>query len=352
MNRFKEADSFFYKALEDKIFTGASVLGAKKGEIIYHNHFGFTDECCERSVGNNTFFDLASLTKPLATLLFFQVLWQKKLVEPADKIGKFFSFWSEKSSNIMLSNLLLHDSGLPAHRHYYRSLFHYPLGLREEIRLKHISEENLLFKPGTQTLYSDLGFMVLKAVLEKVCEESMDTFLQKEVYDKLGVNLFFTENTIENKDNFCATSFSEFRKRRLKGEVNDDNAFAVGGIDGHAGLFGKCIDIHNILKEVFFSYKNSVQSFLLNSYTKEILKIRKGKRFYGFDIIEKPDSSSGSFFSDNSFGHLGYTGTSFWVDIDKGIWIILLTNRVYYGDNNQKIKFFRPRIHDILINLL
>ncbi|PIE75251.1 MAG: hypothetical protein CSA18_00950 [Deltaproteobacteria bacterium] len=353
MKKFKEIDNLFFDALKNEVFTGAAVLASKNGKVSFFETYGKTSAEGDK-ITRETFFDLASLTKPLATTIFFQLLWQKKKISPEDNVSYFYNEWKTDTykKNIKISNLLLHDSGLPAHRKFYEKIQDIEFKFREKSRMDMISKEALEHIPGSQTLYSDLGFMVLKYVLEKIAGESMYEYLKKNIYDYSESGLFFPSLKKSDCIKFCETSFSCFRNKRLTGEVNDENAFFIGGEDGHAGLFGNCMDINNLLREIFCSYKGFKSCVLKSSCSREILKNRKNKRYYGFDITSKIESSAGSFFTDKSPGHLGYTGTSFWMDLEKGLWIILLTNRVYYGDNNFKIKIFRPLLHDRLINLV
>lgn len=351
MDKFKAVDDFFEKGLNDDIYTGASLSFIKNNELLFSGHYGHSGCIKDFKIDGESFFDLASLTKPLATTIFFQLLWQRGLISPEDRISKFCDgFNNGIKGEIKIENLLLHDSGLPAHRHYYRVVSGENDFEKEKQRLGFIEKEALEFNPGSKTLYSDLGFMVLKHILEKISNESMADFLKREIYDKISSKLFFPVKDTNKK--YCSTSFSDFRKRRLIGEVNDENAYAVGGVDGHAGLFGKCDGISKVIREINISYTNDDSKILKGEFTKKILYKRKEKRLLGFDIPSGPNSSAGRFFSDHTAGHLGYTGTSFWMDVKKNISIILLTNRVYYGDNNLKIRFFRPQMHDLLISLM
>jgi len=349
MNRFKPVEDYVLKSIDDKVFASASVLVSCSGEIVFHENFGQSEVIGEKKFESGL-FDLASLTKPLATVLFFQILWQKNLLFPGDYVSDYIKeFQTKDKKDIKIENLLLHNSGLPAHRNYYRFLAGLPFNERESARILMIAEESLVYKPEESTLYSDLGFMILKYICEKVSKDKIGSFMTKEVYGKINSELFFSSGVKMPLDLFVPTSFSFFRNKILQGEVNDENAFIIGGEDGHAGLFGKCLDIHLVLKEIFDSFTGKKNNLLESDYTKEILKIRKNKRSYGFDTPSEKNSSSGDFFSLNSVGHLGFTGTSFWMDTSKKIWIILLTNRVCYGINNFKIKDFRPELHNKII---
>jgi CubicO group peptidase (beta-lactamase class C family) len=352
MYDFTPVDNFFLNALEEKIFTGASVLLAKKSEILFYESYGYNFDKKEKTT-KKTFFDLASLTKPLASSLCFQLLWQENKISPENYVSEFIDGFEKKGKNLItVENLLLHNSGLPAHRPYYEKLCIFPFNEREQTRLDWISREVLGSVPGSKTVYSDLGFMVLKNILEKVCKMTISEYLNKNFYDKIGSKLFFASKVKNQSLNFCSTSFSPFREKYLKGEVNDDNAFAVGGEDGHAGLFGTCLDIHLVIDEIFNSLSGKKNIILKKSFTEKMIKVRKNARALGFDGKSYESPSCGDYFSPKTIGHLGFTGTSFWIDPESGIWIILLTNRVFYGDNNEKIKKFRPKLHNLMYSLI
>ncbi|MCB9480247.1 MAG: serine hydrolase [Desulfobacteraceae bacterium] len=349
---YKKVDDFFLESIKNKFFTGASVLASKKSEIFFYEAYGFNSGSTDIKTDKNTFFDLASLTKPLATAVCFQLLWQDKKIYPEDYVSRYIpEFKCPGKNQIKIENLLLHNSGLPAHRHYYKNLCDISFSEREKTRISWISREELVAMPGIETVYSDLGFMILKNILEKTADTSLYEYLKKNLYDNKESSLFFSSKVKKNSNAFCETSFSGFRNKRLKGEVDDDNAFSVGGEDGHAGLFGTCLDVHKIIDEFFGAYSGSKNKILYPDFTKRMLKIRNSKRAFGFDSKSLTNSSCGDYFSSNTVGHLGFTGTSMWIDLDHGLWIILLTNRVFYGDNNDKIKYFRPRLHNLLYKL-
>lgn len=349
MGRFVKLDTLLESGVNESVYTAASVLLSKKNKIEYSKVVGGELSDFEDRIDENTYFDLASLTKPIATTIFFLLLWQDRKILPQTGLYKLTGI--KKFKNIDVSNLLLHDSGLPAHRHYYEKLSKLSHDKRECARLGMIANENLMARPGEKTIYSDIGFMVLKNILEKSADMEMSEYLKYNFYDKIDADLFFASRIKKSIKNYCPTSFSLFRNKRLRGEVHDDNAYAIGGVDGHAGLFGNSYGIYKVLNELYSAYIGN-KSLLNSELTKKLFIKKSEKRFLGFDVVSGKNSSAGSLFCKNTAGHLGFTGTSFWIDFDRGISIILLTNRVYYGDNNLKIRSFRPRLHDLVNNLL
>lgn len=189
---FNKVNEFFLKSIEDKVFTGASVLVSKKSQIVFHESYGFKNDLKKEKTTKQTIFDLASLTKPLATALCFQLLWQDKKIFPDNYVSDFIAGFEKNGKNLIkIENLLLHNSGLPAYRQYYKKLCNLSFKEREKTRLSWISGEVLGSLPGKDTVYSDLGFMVLKTILEKIAEMSLYEYLKK-IFMKKKVAAFFS----------------------------------------------------------------------------------------------------------------------------------------------------------------
>jgi CubicO group peptidase (beta-lactamase class C family) len=310
-------------------------------------------------IRRNTVFDLASLTKPLATVLAALCLLQKKKIaldEPLSslverKVGR-------DKEKIRLWHLLAHASGLPAHREYFREMMARPGQDKKECLVEWILQEKLQYKPGIKTLYSDLGFMLLGRIIEIKSQQPLHVFVEKQVFMPLGLKgLFFIPLREQFKgwekiqSIFAATEKSEWRQRILCGEVHDDNAFALGGVAGHAGLFG---DIRSVLRltthllDIWLGkaeHPNFSGADLRKLFVRQ--KIDRGNTWaLGFDTPAAAGSSSGRYLSPTSVGHLGFTGTSFWLDREREMVVVLLTNRVHPSKDNEKIRAFRPYFHD------
>jgi CubicO group peptidase (beta-lactamase class C family) len=208
---------------------------------------------------------------------------------------------------------------------------------------------------GSQAVYSDLGFMFLRWVVEQVSGMKMNLLLEKEIYQPLGIDhLFFPSEETPAPNNVAPTEMCAWRRKLVQGAVHDENAYAVGGIDGHAGLFGPAQAVHDLLWKMLRAYvDNSYKSALPQYLVQSFLNYDQGhERALGFDRPTQPGSSSGQHFSENSVGHLGFTGTSFWMDLEKHIIVVLLTNRIHPTRDNDKIKAFRPRIHNTVMELI
>jgi CubicO group peptidase (beta-lactamase class C family) len=218
---------------------------------------------------------------------------------------------------------------------------------------KRISSERLICVPGNQVLYSDLGFMILRWIIETVAGKRLDHFLSEFFYHPLGLEcLFFIDlNQQACHDNIAATELCAWRNTLLKGKVHDDNAYVMGGIDGHAGLFGSAADVAKLISVLLSDCRaQSGWSFLDSKLIRGFWSRQTPSgRALGFDMPSAEGASCGRYFSNNSVGHLGYTGTSFWIDPSQAIFVVLLTNRVHPSRYNDRIRRFRPDIHDAIM---
>ncbi len=346
------------KAVSEGIFPGAVLLVSKGADLAIFDSYGVARINPERRMAKETVFDLASLTKPLATTLGVMILVQRGKLSLDREIGTIISaFQGTDKERVAIRQLLAHNSGLPDYRPYYKTLMGLPPERAKEGLEEMLLAERLIAAPGTQTLYSDIGFMILGWLVEVVSTNSLNIFIEETIYRPLGLqNLFFLP--LDSKKprsgmDFAATEECPWREKVLEGEVHDDNAYAVGGVAGHSGLFGAAQDIHRLLVELLNTYHGRPNSGLFHPETVHtFLGPQPSGRALGFDIPTQPGSSSGRYFSQRSLGHLGYTGTSFWIDLDRLIIVILLTNRVHPTRDNDKIKAFRPVIHDAIMEEL
>jgi CubicO group peptidase (beta-lactamase class C family) len=279
------------------------------------------------------------------------------LLDLEDELGILLpQFGNSPKAAIQLKHLLYHNSGLPDYRPYYKSLMRLPPEDRLKALRNKIVAEPLVNDVGAKTVYSDIGFMILAWAVEKLSGQRLDQFVEEHIYAPLGLDgLFFVDlNSAGTRTGFAATERCSWRGIVLEGQVHDDNAYAVGGIDGQAGLFGTAADVHSLLSELMAAYGDSgALTPFSHSVVHQFFKPLPGSdRALGFDTPSRPESSSGTYFSDNSVGHLGYTGTSFWMDLDQSIIIILLSNRVHPARDNDAIKTFRPQLHDAVMEFL
>lgn len=354
---FTTVESMMQQAVRDMVFPGAVILVQNGREFLYHHAFGITNLFSKTPVTLDTAFDLASLTKPLATTLAILVMVQNGKLALDQPVGAIIpAMIGTEKERIELRHLLLHTSGLPAHRPYFRQL----LTLHSEIRRDRLNRflvaEPLINAIGEKAVYSDVGFMILRWVVESVSGMRLDQFVVEAVFRPLGISsLFFVPDNVCDRNRTCAaTQWCPWRKRLLEGVVSDENVFVSGGVDGQAGLFGTAGAVGNLLGELMAVYHGEVHR---NVFRREWLKrfLRRDEmsaRTLGFDMPTPGSSSSGGFFSEKSVGHLGFTGTSFWTDLETGVSVVLLTNRVHPSVKNDRIRTFRPKVHNAVMELI
>ncbi|MGA1825353.1 MAG: serine hydrolase domain-containing protein [bacterium] len=342
---------------------GIVVLLSMNGEVIYHKAFGYRGTDHREKATAETLYDLASLTKQLATTTAIMALIAKGMIKLDDKASQYLpAFGNEGKKSISISDLLSNSSGLAAYRSYYNYLKQ-PLAPSEAKKFFYtlLCDEKLDYEPGTKSVYSDLGFMVLGFLVEKVSSMNLDEFCQKYIFQPLHLkNTLF--NDLSNKERsiatvntytFAPTENCPWRGKVLCGEVHDDNAYAMGGVAGHAGLFSTASDIHTLVKTVYTSYSsdqpyNFLPSHVIKTFfTKQ--NIPGSTWCLGWDTPSLQGSSAGHHFSENSIGHTGFTGTSLWIDLTRNLWVILLSNRVHPTRQNSKFKSLRPQLHDLLV---
>ncbi len=241
--------------------------------------------------------------------------------------------------------LLLHDSGLPDHRDFYKE------AKGHDAVLARVLAEPLVREPGTKVEYSDLGFILLGEIVERLTGESLDTFAKREIFQTLGMDRSTFNPPRKLREDIAPTEMdSAYRKRLIWGEVHDENAWAMGGIAGHAGLFSTAGDIaafaQMILNGGIYGHERILAYSTIRQFTAH-QTIGGSVRTLGWDVPEEP-SSSGRYFSPSSFGHTGFTGTSLWIDPERKLFVILLTNRVNPTRANEKIRQVRPALHDAI----
>ncbi len=371
---FQPVESAFQEAVAQGIFPGAVILVGKGGEIAYERAFGFRCLVPEKSpMQLDTIFDLASLTKPLATTLAVMLLVREKKIWLDDRVTRFFAnFAVFGKTHVTFRHLLAHCSGLPAWKPYYEQVVQ---GEKEgkinfvcsraakSFVFEQIRREKPVSNAGSQSLYSDLGFMLLGEVVEEITGWTLDRYCQDKVFKPMALrSTSFIDLTqlrtrrLEPVQEIIApTENCPWRKKILCGEVHDDNAYAMGGVAGHAGLFSSARDIHQLisrLRQCYLGQGSFLPQPLIQEFMTRDSTVKNSTYALGWDTPSPQESASGSHFSPHSVGHLGFTGTSIWWDVEKDCWIILLTNRVHPSRSNDKIKGFRPYIHDLVMKAL
>lgn len=353
-DRFRGAFNLVEHAIADRDFPACSLAITFRGELVAHKSFGlFTYEPSSPEVTTASLFDLASLTKVVATTATAMILYERGLLDlaaPVMAIVPEFATAShdedDRRSEVTLRRLLAHSSGLPA----YERLF-LRARSREEI-LRAAFATQLTARPGESAKYSDLGFIILGVALERLADESLDAFCQREIFGPLGMTHTTFKPAHVVKESIPPTADDRtFRHRVIQGEVQDENASVLGGVAGHAGLFSTAEDL-----AIFAHTMLSGGHPILRPDTVELFSHRESEpegtsRALGWDTPSSP-SQSGKYFSRRSFGHLGYTGTSLWADPERRLSIVLLTNRTWPDCQNQRIQQVRPAFHNAVVEAL
>ncbi|MFO7963968.1 MAG: serine hydrolase [Desulfobacterales bacterium] len=348
-------DRIMQQGVSESVFPGSVLLVSRGGRTVFLKAYGKADIFENRKMTVNTIFDLASLTKPLATALAVMKLVQTGAVSLEHTAASILpEFKSPAKEKITLGRLLTHTSGLPAYVPYYEQIADRPRKSRKSELQSLLAQTPLEYPVGESCVYSDVGYMVLNWMVERLSGLPLNVFVGRYIYAPLGLNqengLFFVELDAEiRKGVFAATEKCLWRKKVVCGEVHDENAYASGGVEGHAGLFGGIEAVHHLLFALMSSYHGR-QNIFPPALVKHFLTPKPGEhRTPGFDRPEIDHSSAGAYFSNNSVGHLGFTGTSFWMDLERHIIVILLTNRIHPSRENERIKDFRPRLHDAVM---
>lgn len=374
MNQPDPITSALQSAVETGVFPGAVLLVRLRGRIVYQRAVGLASLIPEKKPASlETIYDLASLTKPLATTTSVLCLIQDGRLGLDDQLRTLLvELTGSAIGGATVYHLLNHSAGLPAWRPFYEKIAEQDqrspgfLGSEEAKRLvlDLIRQEPLLAPAGTRSLYSDLGFMLLGLVVERLAGCSLAQFVRERIYRVINAEpLFFIRHGKEIVGGsgevgdqskllslVAQTEEDPWRGRVLCAEVHDENAYALGGIAGHSGLFGTAASVLAVSGCWLSSYlgrDSMLRSDLVRRFATRQDFVPGSSWGLGWDTPSAP-SSSGTKFSPRSFGHLGFTGTSLWIDPERELEVILLSNRVHPTRKNDAIRVFRPKIHDII----
>jgi serine-type D-Ala-D-Ala carboxypeptidase len=354
-DRWSAISQLLEEGIAAGVYTAAVAVLGRRGDLLWQGAAGrVSRDPTGPPVTLDTVFDLASFTKPLATGLALMLLTDRGRLRLDAGLGEVLPepWLPEDKQSLTIRSLLAHRAGLPAWQPFFGELLRRPPAERAGLLTRLAAAAPLQHPPETATLYSDLGFMLLKAVVEEVAGESLDSFCRREIYRPLGLKPlgFNPRRQPGSRDiTFAATEEGLIPGRNISGEVHDENAWAAGGIAGHAGLFGTGPEVFALVSALYRTYQGEgAAPFRPASVRRFFTPVAEGGRALGFDVPD-PDparSAAGRYFSLKSVGHLGFTGVSFWLDLERGQITVLLTNRVHLGRNNVKIRAFRPRFHE------
>ncbi|MDF1613892.1 serine hydrolase domain-containing protein [Desulfurivibrio dismutans] len=365
----KILENFFFQALAQGVFPGAAMAvaegtGSRRHRLI--SCWGETSyqDNAKQKINEKTFFDLASLTKPLATLPAVLSLMT------AGKFG--FDTNLEEllavkvppdKKKITLKDILTHRSGLAAYYPFYEQIkkARYQRVKKEITEI--ILDRPLAYPPGSRSVYSDLGFILAGFIVEEHSGKNLAAYVEEDFFCPLGIDeqLFFNFPGRVRPGIYAAGEYCLWRRRLLRGEVGDENCALLGGAAGHAGLFGSISAVVRLLEYMFDlgwgeTGPASQDEFFKREYFLQCCRRwdESGKNTWaaGFDTPSPGNSSGGPYLSVESIGHLGYAGTSIWMDPRNKLIMVLLTNRVHPCRSNNKIKKIRPNFHRLVMEQL
>lgn len=358
-------------AVDDGVFPGAQLAVRLRGELQCVAVAGrLSSEPPGLPVQPSSIYDLASLTKPLATVTSVLLLIQRAKVALEDPVQQVLAeLEGTPIGQATVRDFLTHRSGLPGWRPFYERLAAQGIlpwlsGENQPVKqhaLKMIRDEPLIYARGERSVYSDLGFMLLGFLVERLSGMALDLWCEEAILRPLRADpLMFCPTAgraqrgvvrlTVDPSHIAPTELDEWRNRFLCGEVHDENAAAIGGVAGHAGLFGTAESVLAVSGAWLRGYhgrESILDGDLVRQFTTRQESAARSSWALGWDTPSAP-SSSGSRFSERSFGHLGYTGTSLWIDPLSELEVVLLSNRVHPSRRNEKIKVFRPYIHDLV----
>ena len=358
VQRFASVRSVIEQAIRQHVFPGAAWGVLHRGTIAALDATGrFTYEADAPVVQPQTIFDLASVTKVVATTSAAMLLVDRGILDLDSRVGDIlpgFVIGMEPGSGkqkVTFRMLLAHNSGLPAYATLFREHSAPGALLRAILRLP------LEAKPGVRTEYSDFGFILLGKAIEILSREPLDIFCAGEIFAPLRLETTRFCPPQKTRPEIPPTEDdSTFRHRIIQGEVQDENCFVLGGVAGHAGVFSNVEDLLRFAGCILAQGRTPEGKALFQPSTVELFATREntadGKsRALGWDVPTE-GSSSGRYFGPRSIGHLGYSGCSLWIDPDQELAIALLTNRTWPDRSNNAIRQLRPAFHDAVVESL
>src|SRR5271165_186183 len=354
--QFARAFAIVRDAIEQRAFPGAELAVTYRGSLVVSQGFGrFTYDEDAPQVQTETVFDLASVSKVVATTAVAMLLCERRRLSLDAPLANFLPEFVSLAPRhqqaareaVTIRMLLAHSSGLPA----YEKLFQFAQSRDELVRAALTTR--LVTPPGTRAEYSDIGFILLGEVLARQADLPLDIFARQEIFTPLGMTRTRFNPPTEWKADIPPTEDDRtFRKRIIQGEVNDENAHVMNGVAGHAGVFAPATDVVRFAECVLRGGSPLFQPATVKLFTRREETPAGTSRALGWDTPSPPGSSSGSLFSQVSFGHLGFTGTSLWIDPGRQLSVTLLTNRTWPDRASQAIRQVRPLLHDAIVEAL
>jgi beta-N-acetylhexosaminidase len=352
--KLKPAYDVLDRAVADHAFPGGVIAVGYQGKLLVHAFGRQTYDAASPEVTPDTIYDAASLTKAVVTTSLVAMQVEVRRIALDAPVARYIPEWGNGPNQqwrltVTIRHLLTHTSGLPAHKDYFLSIH------SDREAITNICTEPLEYSPGSKSVYSDLGFILLGEILHRITGKPLDQLAKENVFSPLGMTdtMFNPPKTLRNR--IAPTeNDTTYRKRLLVGEVHDENAFAMGGVAGHAGMFSTAGDLaafsQMLLNGGVYAHRRFFTRATVAQFTAP-QALAANTRALGW-TVPTPDSSSGHCFSARSFGHTGFTGNTIWIDPDRELFVILLTNRVHPTRENSKITEVRPAAHDAVMAAL
>jgi CubicO group peptidase (beta-lactamase class C family) len=355
--QLKPAFDVLEKAIADKAFPGATLAVGYKGKVALHAFGKLSYEAKSPQVQLRTMYDVASLTKVIVTTTLVEKLVEGDFHSPLlldAPIERYLPEWAsgpqpEWRRRVTVRHLMTHTSGLPPFKEYWRT----SKGKADTLRM--IFAEPLESEPGTKMVYSDLGIILMAEIIQRLTGRTLDDLAKEYIFTPLAMRDSMYKPPKKLWPQIAPTEFDAiFRHRLIQGEVHDENAFAIGGVSGHAGVFSTAPDLASFCQMLLNGGVYAHQRILKRATIAQFIapqELAKGTRTLGW-VVPTEGSSSGHYFSPHSFGHTGFTGTTIWIDPDRQLFVVLLTNRVNPTRENHKIAEVRPALHDAVMQSL
>ncbi|MFS0688648.1 serine hydrolase domain-containing protein [Sporosarcina sp. 179-K 8C2 HS] len=342
--------SFLQREIDQQITPGAVIRIRHIGKIILEEAVGTNSlEEDKVPITSSHLFDMASLTKVMVTLPAILQLCEAGEIHLHDKVATFIpSFEKHGKESMTIKQLLTHSSGLIAHRPYFERK------LSATQVLKEIEEEKLEYTPDTDVVYSDLGFILLMEIIEKVTGQKIDEYSRLHLFEPMGMKDTGYTPKYE-RQRYAPTEYYDHLQGHKYGVVHDDNTEFMGGISGHAGLFSTMEDLSvftaMIENDGMHEGKRILDPNWLALSRRNFTPFAGESRGLGWQLKGSGASAAGDLMSQSTYGHTGFTGTSFYIDPEKELTVMLLANRVYFGRHLAALRL-RPRLHNIIYTSL
>lgn len=359
--KLERADRAVKRAVEKGELPGAVVVARQGEHLQYEGVFGLSTVSPSRhDTRRDTVYDLASLTKVMATTPALMLLCAEQKVDLDQPAAELLPEFGERGkAEITLRQLLSHSSGMRPWRAYFEDLREREIRRGEHLLatpagrdaiVSRIVRSAPVHEAGEAAVYGDLSFIVLGEIVARVAGEPLDRFCARRIYEPLGMTGtgFRSVPSDGDRSRIASTEQCSWRGHVLCGEVHDPNAWAMGGVAGHAGLFGTADDVMRFAQEMLLAERGESalfpQEIARDFFRRQDLPAGSDWAV-GWDTPTKGQSTSGKLFSERSIGHTGFTGTSVWIDLEAGCIVVFLSNRVHLVSKRSRFDL-RPHVHD------